>query len=139
MEIVIYAILGFSLLVIVMTIVLLERRKGALTNTGAQSYDVFAVSGNQLTVLAGIPVTYKLDEIKEVTFSTVKAPRSMSVYNGIMRIVKVDGKKSRPFMFNSSAYARKTVLASSRQEIEETIGYLMGELKQYHIRCSRRR
>lgn len=137
MEIVIYAMLGFFLFVIAMTMVLLAKRKGALASTGAQSYDVFAVSGNRLTVLAGIPATYELDEIREVTFSTVKAPRSMFVYNGIMRIVKVNGKKSRPFMFNSSVYARETVLASSRQDIEETIGYLMNELEQYQIHCLR--
>lgn len=136
---VIYAIIGFSLLVIIGTGAILAKWQRTLADTGAQSYDVYTVYDNRLTVLAGIPVTYALDEIREITFTAAKAPRSMSVYNGIMRIVKTNGKKSLPFMFNSSVCAKKTVLASSRQDIEDTIAYLMDDLRRYHIRCSRAR
>lgn len=133
----IYAMLAVCLLVIIFALVIFVKRTRTNQSTAAQNYDVFEVSGNRLTVLAGIPVTYQIDEIKKITFSIMKAPRSMSTYNGIMRVVKANGKKSRPFMFNSSAYAKKMVLASSKQEIEQTTRYLMDELKRHHIACAR--
>ncbi|MDL2225041.1 hypothetical protein LJC20_02385 [Eubacteriales bacterium OttesenSCG-928-M02] len=82
-------------------------------------------------------MTYEIKEIENITFSASRAPRSSSIYNGIIRVVKADGKKSRPFMFNGSAYLKKSVLVSSKQEIEQTIEYLMDELQQHHIPCSR--
>lgn len=136
MAVILYAMFGTLLLVIIFAVVFFVKQKKVFTNSGAQSYEVFAVSGGQLTVLAGIPVAYQIDEIMEVTFSSMKAVRSISVYNGIMRVVKKNGKKSRPFMFNSSVYLKKTVLVSSKQEIEKAIEYLMNELRQHHIPCS---
>ena len=133
----IYAMLAITLLAIIFAIVMFVKRTGSRGSINAGQYDVFEVSGNQLTVLAGIPVTYDIGEIDRITFSASKAPRSMSSYNGIMRIVKADGKKSRPFLFNSSALTKKMVLASSKREIEETIQYLMEDLKRHHIACSR--
>lgn len=131
---VIYIMLGMIFLVMIVAISILIKGAGGRTN--AARYDVFEVSGDQLTVLAGIPVTYDIAEIERITFSVMKAPKSMSSYNGIMKIVKTNSKKSRPFMFNSSAYTKKMVLSSSRQEIEQTIHFLMAELKRYHIPCS---
>lgn len=134
---IIYAMFGFMLLVIIFAIVVFAKQKRPHESLGAQSYDVFALSGNQLTILAGIPVTYEIDEIEQITFSVIRAVRSTNVHNGIMRVVKKNRKKSRPFMFNSSALTKKTVLISSKQQIEETITYLMDELRRHHIRCSR--
>lgn len=132
----IYAMFAVTLLVIIFAIVVLAKQKGTRTNVNGERYDVFKISENQLTVLAGIPVTYEIDTIESITFSAMKARRSSS-YTGIMRIVKANGKKSRPFLFDSSACKKKFVLASSKQDIEEAIQYLMSELQRYNIRCSR--
>lgn len=133
----VYAMLAVILLVLIFAVAIFVKRIGTRTNTNAGTYDVFEISGNRLTVLAGIPVTYEIGEISKITFSARKAPRSMSVYNGILRVVKTNGKKSRPFLFNSSACTKKMVLASSKQDIEQTIQYLMEELKRHNIPCSR--
>lgn len=131
------AMLGVVLLAAVLAIVMLAKRKNAHANTGAAMYEVFDISGGRLTVLAGLPVTYQLEEIARVTLAARKAPRSMSAYNGVLHVVKKNGKKSRPFLFDSSVYKKKMVLISSKQEIEEAIRYLMEELKRHHIPCSR--
>lgn len=133
----IYGMLTVALLAIIFAIVVLVRRTGSRSNINGVRYDVFAVSGDRLTVLTGVPVTYDIAEINQITFSVSKTPRSMSSYNGIMRIVKTNGKKSRPFLFNSSAHTKKMVLVSSKQEIEQTIQYLMDDLRRHHISCSR--
>ncbi|MDL2288249.1 hypothetical protein LJC32_02590 [Oscillospiraceae bacterium OttesenSCG-928-F05] len=134
---IIYAMFGVMLFAIIFAVVVFAKQKRPHEDLGAQSYDVFAVSGGRLTILAGIPVTYELDEIEQITFSIMRAVRSTTVHNGILRVIKKNGKKSRPFMFNSSALVKKTVLVSSRQDIEETTRYLMEELRRHHIRCSR--
>lgn len=131
----IYAMFAVTLAVLLFAVVIFVKRIG--TDTNAERYDVFEISGNQLVVLTGIPVKYEIEEIAEVTFSAIKAPRSMSTYNGVMRVIKANGKKSRPFLFNSSAYTKRMVLSSSKQDIVLTIQYLMDEMRRYHIRCSR--
>lgn len=103
--------------------------------TNAEKYDVFKISGNQFIVLTLNPVVYEIHEIERINFSAVKVPRSMSSYNGVLHVYKKNGQKSRPFLFDSSAYTKKMTLASSKQEIEQTIQYLMEELKQHHIYC----
>lgn len=138
MEIVIIAMLCAAAVIVVLAVALVAKRKGMLSEMGAQNYDVFSVRGNQLTILAGVPATYEIDEILEITFSVALAPKSMSAYNGYLRVVKKNGKKGRPFMFNSSVIEKKTVLASSRQDINDTIAYLTEELKKYHIMGVRR-
>lgn len=132
----IFAMFAITLLVIIFAVVMLARLKSTRANANADKYDVFELSGNQLTVLAGIPVAYKIDEIERITFSAKRGRRRPSSYSGVMRIVKANGKKSRPFIFDSSVVKRKFVLSSSKQDIEQAIQYLMNELEQYHIRCS---
>lgn len=129
----VYMTLAITLLVIILSIVILARRKG--TRTSEEKYNVFKISGNQLTVLAGIPVTYDMDEIERITFSAVRGGRSSS-HSGVMRVVTIGGKKSRPFLFDSSVIKRKFVFSSSKQDIEQAIQYLTAELEQHHIRCS---
>lgn len=131
-----YAMFAVIILTIILAIVVFVN-VGKRKNTTAGTFDVFEISGNQLTILAGIPVTYEINEIESITFTASRAPRSTSAYNGIIRVIKTDGKKSRPFLFDSSAYKKKMVLINSKQEIEQTIQYLMDDLKQHHIRCSR--
>jgi len=129
----IYVMFAVSILAIIFAVFMLIKRKNISTNV--DKYDVFTVSGNQLTVLAGLPVTYEIDTIEKITFS-VQRDRRGSTYVGIMRIIKANGKKSRPFFFDSSVCKKKFVLVNSRQDIEQAIEYLTIELKRYHIRCS---
>lgn len=107
MVVLIYAMLEIALLAILFAMIVFVKQKGTLTPTSAASYDVFWVSGNQLTVLAGIPVTYELDEIQAITFSAMKAPKSMSTYNGIMRVVKTNGKKAVRFFLTAAPTPKK--------------------------------
>lgn len=131
----IYATLAITLLVIILAVVMLAKRKGIRAKTNAEKYDIFGIARNQLTVLAGIPVTYHLSEINSITFSAKKDRGGIS-YIGIMRVVKTNGKKSRPFLFDSSVVKKKFVLSNSKQDIEQTIQYLMRELESHYIRCS---
>lgn len=132
---IIYVMFAVILLAVIFAIVVFAK-VGKRKNANVGVYDVFEISSTRLTVLAGIPVTYEIKEIENITFSASRAPRSTSIYNGIIRVIKTDGKKSRPFLFDSSAYRKKMVFVSSKQEIEQTIQYLMDELKQHHIPCS---
>ena len=134
MVVIIYAMFAIILLVVIFAIVAFAKRKGVNATTDAERFDVFSISGNQLTVLAGIPVTYEIDEIEKVAFSVFIGKHS--AYSGVMRIVKANGKKSRPFLFDGSAYKKKVVLKSSKQDIELATQYLMDELGRYNICCS---
>ena len=130
----IYAMLAIALLAAIVAVVVFAKRKGGSAISGAEKYDVFSISGNQLTVLAGIPVTYPIDEIERIAFSVMVGKHS--AYSGVMRIVKTNGKKSRPFLFDGSAYKRELVLKSSKQDIQLATRYLMDALRRHNIPCS---
>ena len=133
MEIVLLMMFPVLLLVVVFMVVLM--RSMGRNQEFAGKYEVFKVHEGQLIVLTGFPVTYDLNTIDKVTFSVRKARKSLS-YMGVMRIVKTNGKKSRPFAFDCSAYTKKFAWTSSRQEIEKTIEYLAEKLKACDIRVS---
>lgn len=123
---------GFILLVFVFVIITMMKQKGA--GISKSTFDVFQISGSSFTVFTGVPVTYDMSDIEKIIFSVQRGRRNTS-YTGIMRIVKANGKKSRPFLFDSSVYKKKLVLSSSKQEIEEAIKYLMSKLKAHSIPC----
>lgn len=132
---IIYALLILIVLIMVLLVFVMIMKTKKTSTT--QIFEVFQIYDNKLTVLSGIPVTYNISDIQEVVFSSSKSMRG-SFYTGIMRIVKANGKKSRPFMFDSSAYKKRVVFYNSRQEIEEAIQFLMNDLKTYNIPCSKR-
>ena len=127
-----YAMFAITILIVVFAIVALARWKGSPTDTGSNG--VFGVSGNQLTIFAGAHVTYNIEDIEEVVFSTFRG-RYGSSYTGVIRIVKKNGRKSRPFLFYGNT--KNFILASSEHEIEKTTLELMEELKFHNIRSSR--
>lgn len=139
MEVMIFVMFAAVLAVIALVVLILLRSKRTRErmHIEADKYDVFAFTGSQLIVLAGSPAAYEIDEIERVTFTAMKAPRSMSAYNGVLRIVKKNGKKSRPFLFYGSAYTKKATLSSSKQEIEQAMAYLMAQLREHRIPCAR--
>ena len=136
MKIMIYAMFAIVFLAVIFAFVMLIKRKNV--SVDAEPYAVFKVVGNQLTILAGLPVTYDLGMVEQVTFSAVRGRRGSS-YTGIMRVVKTNGKKSRPFIFDSSSYKKKTVWVNSKQDIEAAIIYLTDELSAYSIRATWKR
>ena len=114
MIILIYGMFAITILVVVAAFVALAKWKSP--PAGAGSNEVFEVSGNLLTVFAGSHVTYNIDDIQKIVFSTFRG-RHGSSHAGIMRVVKKNGKKSRPFMFYGNA--KNFALASTEQEIEK--------------------
>ena len=91
-------ILIYLMFAVIIVVIVLAKWKG--TPTGTNQHEVFTVFENKLTVLTGIPVTYEINTIKKITFSTLRD--RYGSYTGIMRIVKKDGKKSRSFIFYST-------------------------------------
>ena len=132
MVIMIYIMFASMFLVVALLVVILINRKNATLD--AEPYAVFKVEGNQLTVLAGLPVIYDLGMVEQVTFSAVRGRRGSS-YTGILRVVKTNGRKSRPFIFDSSCYKKKTVWVNSKQDIEAAIIYLTDKLSVYGIKA----
>ena len=128
----IYGMFAITILITVFAVVALLKWKGP--PAGAGPNEVFEVSGNRLTVFAGSYVTYNIDDIEKIVFSTFRG-RYGSSHAGIMRVVKKNGKKSRPFMFYGNV--KNFALASSEQEIERTTLELMEKLKSYNIQYSR--
>lgn len=135
MKIMIYMMIAMISLIIVISIVLIVRMLNRNSKFD-EGHNVFKISNDKLTVLAGIPVTYYLTEIHCITFSTVKSARS-SNYQGVMRVIKTSGKKSRPFLFTGNVYTKKHAIFSTKDDIEESIQYLMKELSDHYI-ASRR-
>ena len=74
MQVVLVVMFGITFLVVFLSIFVLIRYK----NTPRQGapYAVFDVRGSQLIVLAGIPVTYNIADIEQVTFSPMQSALS---------------------------------------------------------------
>ena len=97
-----------------------------------QKYDVFMIKNNELTVLSGIPVRYRISDIEMVVFlKTV----SRGNYGGSMRILKKGGLIGRIFLFDASAYHKKFVFSSTCEEIDFITEDLMKQLREHGIKC----
>lgn len=88
------------ILVIVATIIFVK-----VLSRGEQKYDVFMVEGNELVVLAGIPVRYKINDIETVTFSNV-----LGKYGSFVGIMKI--KKKRVFLVEALGLMRVLTIKS---------------------------
>ena len=97
-----------------------------------RKYDVFMIENNELTVLSGIPVRYRLSDIEMVVFSKTV---SRGNYGGRMRILKKGGLLGRIFLFDASAYHKKFVFSSTCEEIDFITEDLMKQLREHGIKC----
>ena len=94
--------------------------------------DVFMIENNELTVLSGIPVRYRLSDIEMVVFSKTV---SRGNYGGRMRILKKGGLLGRIFLFDASAYHKKFAFSSTCEEIDFITEDLMKQLREHGIKC----
>ena len=97
-----------------------------------RKYDVFMIENNELTVLSGIPVRYRLSDIEMVVFSKTV---SRGNYGGSMRILKKGGLLGRIFLFDASAYHKKFAFSSTCEEIDFITEDLMKQLREHGIKC----
>ena len=97
-----------------------------------RKYDVFMIENNELTVLSGIPVRYRLSDIEMVVFSKTV---SRGNYGGRMRILKKGGFMGRIFLFDASAYRKKFAFSSTCTEIDFITEDLMTQLREHGIKC----
>lgn len=97
-----------------------------------RKYDVFMIENNELTVLSGIPVRYRLSDIKIVVFSKTV---SRGNYGGRMRILKKGGLLGRIFLFDASACHKKFAFSSTCEEIDFITEDLMKQLREHGIKC----
>ena len=97
-----------------------------------RKYDVFMIENNELTVLSGIPVRYRLSDIEMVIFSKIV---SRGNYGGRMRILKKGGLLGRIFLFDASAYHKKFAFSSTYEEIDFITEDLMKQLREHGIKC----
>ena len=97
-----------------------------------RKYDVFMIENNELTVLSGIPVRYRISDIEMVVFlKTV----SRGNYGGSMRILKKGGLIGRIFLFDASAYHKKFAFSSTCEEIDFITEDLIKQLREHGIKC----
>ena len=97
-----------------------------------RKYDVFMIENNELTVLSGIPVRYRISDIEMVVFlKTV----SLLNYAVSLRILKKGGLIGRIFLFDASAYHKKFVFSSTCEEIDFITEDLMKQLREHGIKC----
>ena len=97
-----------------------------------RKYDVFMIENNELTVLSGIPVRYRLSDIEMVVFSKTV---SRGNYGGRMRILKKGGLLGRIFLFDASAYRKKFAFSSTCEEIDFITEDLIKQLREHGIKC----
>ena len=130
MELLVYGMFAITIFVIVFAAIALVKWKGLPVGTN----EVFEVSDGRIIIFTGLQATYNIDDIENVAFSIVRSRRSAS-YSGTMRVVKKNGKKSRPFIFCGDS--KNIVLAGSKPEIEKKTLELMEKLRLHNIRVSR--
>ena len=97
-----------------------------------RKYDVFMIENNELTVLSGIPVRYRLRDIERVEFSKTVSRGS---YGGRMKVLKKGALFGRFFLFDASAYRKKFAFSSTYEEIELVTDDLMKKLREHGITC----
>lgn len=121
---------GMALVVLVACLFFLIKRG----RQGQGFYDILYISDGKLTILAGIPISYPLEDISRVEFSTFATTKSgFTNFMGQLRIIKKDGRISRPYWFDSSVLYQKFVTKSTKEEMEETIHMLMAKLESQGI------
>ena len=125
-----FMIVPSIILLIVATVIFVK-----VLGQGSKRYDIFEIEGNEMVVLAGIPVRYRINDIETVTFSNVLGRYGSFV--GIMKIKKKDGIFGRSFRFDASAYHKKFVLSSTQEEIDLATENLMEQLRSYGVDCKK--
>ena len=101
---------------------------------GTGFYDIFSISDCKLTIQAAVPISYPLEDIERVEFSSFATTKSgFTNFAGQLRIIKKNGKSSRSYLFDSSVLCQKMVGKSSKEEIEESIQLLMEKLESQGI------
>ena len=101
---------------------------------GTGFYDIFSISDGKLTIQAAVPISYPLEDIERVEFSSFATTKSgFTNFAGQLRIIKKNGKSSRSYLFDSSVLCQKMVGKSSKEEIEESIQLLMEKLERHGI------
>ena len=76
-----FMIVPSIILLIVATVIFVK-----VLGQGSKRYDIFEIEGNEMVVLAGIPVRCRINDIETVTFSNVLGRYGSFV--GIMKIKK---------------------------------------------------
>lgn len=121
-----FMIVPSIILLIVATVIFVK-----VLGQGSKRYDIFEIEGNEMVVLTGIPVIYRINDIETVTFSNVLGRYGSFV--GIMKIKKKDAMFGRRFLFDASTYHKKFVLTSTREEIDLATDILIEKLKGHGI------
>ena len=101
---------------------------------GTGFYDIFSISDGKLTIQAAVPISYPLEDIERVEFSKFATTKSgFTNFAGQLRIIKKNGRPSRPYYFDSSVLYQKFVAKSTKEEMEETIQLLTAKLERHGI------
>ena len=101
---------------------------------GTGFYDIFSISDGKLTIQAAVPISYPLEDIERVEFSSFATTKSgFTNFVGQLRIIKKNGRTSRPYYFDSSVLYQKFVAKSTKEEMEETIQLLTAKLEHHGI------
>lgn len=96
-------------------------------------YEVIILEDDSLIVLAGIPQTFKMDEVESVAFRLCYNIRAGGFY-GTLRIHLKNGKKSRLFQFHKTIYQNNNRVPLDREDdINQAINALIAKLEAHHI------
>ena len=131
MQIFIIMSIGLSVIVIALLVTIIKNK----AEHSDRLFEVFEFTlDGKLIVCAGISVTYEISNISHVEFSIIKRRSNRT---GLFRIVSLNGKKSRPFTFDSSSYKKHIVWTNSREDIELATDLLINQLMSRGIYSSR--
>lgn len=135
MSTVILMLLGVTA-VAVLFLVILTRAMQKSRPASVGQYEVYTVSDGRLTIFAGLPVTYDIDDIEDVTFSWNWYRSRLRI---VMKIRFNNGKGSRRYyIFRNSINGEMFGRGYSAEGREETVQHLMDGLEQHGIACVRK-
>ena len=121
---------GLTFVLLVVYLFFLIKNRGQ----GTGFYDVCLISDGKLTIQAAVPISYPLEDIERVEFSSFATTKSgFTNFVGQIRIIKKNGRTSRPYYFDSSVLYQKFVAKSTKEEMEETIQLLTAKLERHGI------
>ena len=96
-------------------------------------HEVIILEEDSFIVLAGIPQTFKIDEVEAVEFRSCYSIRAGGFY-GTLRVHLTTGKSSRLYQFHRTIYENNNRVPLDREDdINQAINALIAKLEAHHI------
>jgi|GEM_PF-2401927 len=128
---IILAVIGFAVITLIVLIVCIQKWKGAKGHTFEPFY--FTHKNKLVANTSRNGPSYRFDKIDYVEFEVFQSSGHGRAWLGRFYIHKIDGKRSRGFIFSGRLYTREAGHRDSKEDILQVIEILRVRLQKRKI------